>query len=160
MPDEETCWSRVRIPPGPPLVEPSNSACLTACSSKPVSLDSYVSSSIISFVLWMRKKPYSEATVKSTVACIKSIARQANPNDPESVTEYVIKSRVSQNRKCVLADAIVRFYNFKQTPFQKPIYRKILRLPFIPLESEIDDLISGTNKKVSTAFHSDSDLLS
>jgi integrase len=97
----------------------------------------------------MRKKPYSEATVRSTVACIKSIARQANLVDPESVKEYIAKSRVSQNRKCVLADAIARYYNFKQIPFQKPIYRKILRLPFIPLEKEIDDLISGTSKKIS-----------
>jgi len=97
----------------------------------------------------MRKKPYSEATVRSTISCVKSIACQANVNDPKSVKECVAKSPVSQNRKLVLIDTITRYYNFKQTPFRKPIYRKILHVPFIPLEKEIDDLISGTSKKVS-----------
>jgi integrase len=97
----------------------------------------------------MQKKPYREATVRSTIACIKSIARKAVLDNPESVREYVAKATLSENRKCVLVDAAARYYNFKGIPFTKPIYRKIQKLPFIPLEREVDDLISGANKKTA-----------
>jgi integrase len=98
----------------------------------------------------MRKKPYREATIRSTLACVKSIARKSALDNPESVKEYVATAKVSDNRKCILLDAIARYYDFKQIPFQKPIYRKTLRLPFVPLEREVDDLISGAGKKVAT----------
>jgi len=58
------------------------------------------------------------------------------------VKEHIANASVSDNRKCILVDAMVRFYNVKQIPFQKPVYRKTLRLPFIPLEREVDALIS------------------
>ena len=56
----------------------------------------------------MQKKPYREATIRSTLACVKSMARQANLDDPESVKEYIAKSKVSGNRKIVLVEAIAR----------------------------------------------------
>jgi hypothetical protein len=89
----------------------------------------------------MRKKPYREATVRSTVACLKSIARHSTLDDPESVREYIAQSQVSDNRKGILVDAIARYYDFRHIPFQRPIYRKIQRLPFLPLEKEVDDLV-------------------
>ena len=104
---------------------------------------------LFSFVLWMQKKPYREATIRSTLACVKSIARKVVLDNVESVREYIAKAKVSDSRKCILVDAVARYYDFKAIPFQKPIYRKNQRLPFIPLEREVDDLISGSGKKVA-----------
>jgi integrase len=98
----------------------------------------------------MQKKPYREATIRSTLACIKSIANHSILDNPESVREYIAQAKVSESRKCILVDAAARYYDFKQVRFVKPIYRKIQKLPFIPLEREVDDLISGANKKTAT----------
>jgi len=98
----------------------------------------------------MRKKPYREATIRSTLSCVKSVARRSILDSQESVREYVATANVSDNRKCILVDAMARYYDFRGTPFPRPVYQKILRLPFIPLEREVDDLISGAGNKVAT----------
>jgi len=54
---------------------------------------------------------------------------------------------VSEARKAKLAEDIARFYQYKHLPFEKPNYRGIGRLPYVPLESEIDQLISAVGKK-------------
>ena len=98
----------------------------------------------------MKEKPYREATISSTLSCIKSMARKTNLDNPESVKEYIATANVSDNRKGILIDAMARYYDYRGIPFQRPVYRKILRLPFIPVEREVDDLISGAGNKVAT----------
>jgi len=44
-----------------------------------------------------------------------------------------------------------RFYARLKIPFNRPRYKRIETLPFIPLESEIDQLIAGVGQK-SAAF--------
>jgi|SRR5208337_1736544 len=45
---------------------------------------------------------------------------------------------------------MVRFYGYKNIPFDKPRYKRVETLPFIPLESEVQNLISGVGKKTTT----------
>jgi integrase len=80
---------------------------------------------------------------------MKSIANHSTLDNPESVREYIAKAKVSESRKCILVDAVSRYYEFKQIPWVKQIYREIQKLLFIPLEREVDDLISGANKKAA-----------
>jgi integrase len=70
--------------------------------------------------------------------------------DPESVKTYLATVEVSEPRKAKLVEDLGRFYNWKHIPFDKPNYRRIERLPFVPLESEIDQLISGAGRKTGT----------
>lgn len=78
---------------------------------------------------------------------MKSVARRANLLNPESVKAHLASANVSEARKAKLAEDIARFYQYKHIPFEKPNYRRIERLPYVPLESEIDQLISGVGKK-------------
>ena len=71
----------VQIPPGPPIDEPANFPAL--------------SSIMVSFALWMKKKPYREATIRSTLSCVKSIARRSILDSQESVREYIATANVS-----------------------------------------------------------------
>jgi hypothetical protein len=91
---------------------------------------------LINSILWMQKKPYREATIRSTLACMKSIANHSILENPESVREYIATFSISDNRKSILVDAAARYYDFKQIRFVKPIYRKMQKLPFIKLERE------------------------
>lgn len=77
----------------------------------------------------------------------KSIARRAYLLDPESVKGFLAAASFSEAE---LVEDIDRFYIWKRIPFQKPNYRRIDRLSFIPLESEIDQLISGVGKNTAT----------
>jgi integrase len=80
---------------------------------------------------------------------LKSVARNVNLLDSEAVKCYLAAARFNPSRKEGLADHLARFYRYKNIPFQKPRYRREDRVPFIPLESEIDQLIAGSTSKVA-----------
>jgi len=97
----------------------------------------------------MEKQGYRHSTVRYCIQALKSVARNANLSDPESVKEYLAEANVSESRKAKLTEDIARFYIYRHIPFDKPNYRRIERLPFVPLESEVDQLISGCGRKTA-----------
>ncbi len=105
---------------------------------------------IISYGLWMQKQGYRKSTIHYRIQALKSIARRSNVSDPESVKGFLASATFSEARKAKLVEDLDGFYRWKRIVFNKPYYRRIDRLPFIPLESEIDQLISGAGKKTAT----------
>ena len=105
---------------------------------------------ILSFGLWMNKQGYRHSTVHYCVQALKSIARQTSLLDPESVKTFLASTDVSEARKAKLVEDLARFYSWKHIQFDKPNYRRIERLPFVPLEAEIDQLISAAGRKTGT----------
>jgi integrase len=105
---------------------------------------------IVSFGLWMRKQGYRASTIHYCIQAIKSVSRRANLLDPESANAYLASAKISETRKAKLAEDLSRFYGWKRIPFDKPNYRRVGRLPFIPLEVEVDQLIAGVGKKTAT----------
>jgi integrase len=97
----------------------------------------------------MQKQGYRESTIRSSVSALKSIARNANLLNPEGVKGYLARAEFSESRKEKLTWDLARFYNYKHIPFEKPHYRRLERLPFIPLEGEVDQLISGVGGKTA-----------
>jgi len=81
----------------------------------------------------------------------KGLARRTNLLDTESVKSYLANAELSENRKTKLLEDVSRFYAYLKIPFNRPRYKRIETLPFIPLESEIDQLIAGVGQK-SAAF--------
>jgi len=98
----------------------------------------------------MQKQGYRTSTTHYCIQAIKSVARRANLLDPESTKTYVATANVTEARKAKLIEDLYRSYRWKHIPFQKPNYRRIEKLPFIPLESEVDQLIAGVGKKAAT----------
>jgi integrase len=98
----------------------------------------------------MRKQGYRESTIRPCVRALKAIAKRTNLLNSESVKTYLASAVLSDNRKEKLTDDLARFYRYKQITFDKPRYRRIEKLPFIPLESEIDQLIAGLGRKTAT----------
>ena len=70
--------------------------------------------------------------------------------EPESAKTYLASAEFSEARKAKLTEDLARFYVYKHIRFDKPNYRRIERLPFVPLEVEVDQLISGVGRKTST----------
>jgi integrase len=107
-------------------------------------------SEIINFGLWMQKQGYRHSTVKYCIQSLKSIARKSSLLRPESTKTYLGSAPISESRKAKLTEDLARFYAYKHIPFDKPNYRRIEKLPFVPLGVEVDQLISGCSRKVAT----------
>jgi len=86
----------------------------------------------------MRKQGYRDSTVEASVRVLKSVARRANLLNPESVKGYLATAKLSEGRKELIVLDLARFHAYKQMHFDKPHYRRIETLPFIPLEAEVD----------------------
>jgi len=88
----------------------------------------------------MAKEGYSPATIQGSV----------NLLEPETVKSYLTALKVSETRKQKIKEDLSRFYEYKKIAFAKPHYRRIEVMPLPPLETEIDQLISGLGKKSAT----------
>jgi integrase len=104
---------------------------------------------ILSFGLWERKQGYKEWTVRASVQALKALARRVNLFEPELVKGYLASAKISESRKAKLATDLQRFYGHLAIVFEKPNYRQPEKLPFVPLESEVEQIVSGMGKKTA-----------
>jgi hypothetical protein len=110
-----------------------------------------VLSHILQFAFWMQRTGYRNSTVKTCIRTLKGLARRTNLLDPESVKSHLASAQLSENRKTKVLEDVSRFYAFLKIPFERPRYKRIETLPFIPLESEVDQLIAGVGQKSAAA---------
>ena len=105
---------------------------------------------IIEFLWWMKKQGYSEATIEGRTRVLKVlIKRGANLLDPESVKDVIAQQRWSEGRKANAVKAYTNFLRMIGGTWQPPICRDVRKIPFIPLEREIDDLIASCNQYIA-----------
>jgi len=98
----------------------------------------------------MEKQGYKLPTIRGALSSLKSVDRRTNLLDIQSVLAYLARIQATEARKESLSDHLERFYKWKGLPFQKPRYKRVDKLPFIPTETEIDQLIGGVGKKTAT----------
>jgi len=70
--------------------------------------------------------------------------------DPESVKEAIASRAVTEGTKKKLVEIYDRFCRQHGFTWNRPRYRGVERLPHIPLESEIDQLIGALSRRVRT----------
>jgi integrase len=104
---------------------------------------------ILSFGIWMEKEGYKLHTVRGAVNTLKSVARRTDILNAERVKEYLASAKLTDTRKEIIATHAARFYKWKQIAFNKPRYSRPDKLPWIPLENDVDLLIGGLGKKSS-----------
>jgi len=98
----------------------------------------------------LKKKGYRRSTLEGYSDVFKHLARNINIDDVEAVKAFTAYKQVSEARKQVLVDKYAQYCKWRRIPFDKPIYKAVKRLPFIPTEKEIDALIAANGKKTST----------
>ena len=106
---------------------------------------------IVEYSFWMLKQGYAEATIKGRTKLLKILAKRgANLYDSESVKETIAKQKWSAGRKVNAVDAYTCFLKMLGKSWDPPRYKRIRKLPFIPTENEIDQLIAGCGNKTAT----------
>ena len=105
---------------------------------------------IVEFAWWMKKQGYAESTIIGRTQLLKlMISRGAKLSEPDSIKEVIAKQEWSEGRKSNAVTAYTTFLRMKGEKWDPPRYRHEEKLPFVPLETEIDQLISGCSMKVS-----------
>ena len=92
---------------------------------------------------------YSEHTIFTKGKRLQLLVKLgADLSDPESEKEVILKQKWKGSYKETVVCAYDLFTKWAGIKRDKPIYKRIQKLPFIPLEREIDDLIVGCSKYV------------
>jgi integrase len=113
-------------------------------------LSGEVKGKILEYSFSLLKKGYSKYTINGRTKLLKRLAKLGNLLDPESIKEVIAKQEWSGGRKENAVNAYTGFLQMQNAKWDPPQYRRIRRLPFIPTESEVDQLIGGCNKRMAT----------
>ncbi len=70
--------------------------------------------------------------------------------DGESIKEVIAKQDWSVSRKVNAVDAYSSLLQMHGKAWNPPIYRRTRKLPFIPMEAELDQLIAGCSRRMAT----------
>jgi hypothetical protein len=95
----------------------------------------------------LKKNGYRESTITGRVKLLRSLARRVDLFDPEGVKGTIALLNVSEGRKEMLSCGYLCFSRQFDLPYMPPRYQRIEKLPFIPLETEIDQLIAAMGKR-------------
>ncbi len=106
---------------------------------------------LLQYQLWMQKEGYSDATTSGRAKLLRILTkRQANLYDPDTVKATIAKQPWSLGRKANAVDAYTSFLKMAGGQWQPPRYQGIRKIPFIPSENEIDQVISGCSSRIAT----------
>ena len=108
-------------------------------------------SELLAFTWKMQKEGYAYETVRMNTSALRALlTRGANFADSESIKEVLAKeSTWSPCRRRNIINAYTLYLKFHGQKWEKPRCIVTKKIPFIPTEQEIDDLIAGTPQMIS-----------
>jgi integrase/recombinase XerD len=105
---------------------------------------------LVEYLWYMKKKGYAESTIKGRLKLIKRLINLgADLNNPEEVKKVIAAQPWCEGRKSNACDAYTTFLEMHGKTWERPLYKGIQKLPFIPQESEIDQLIAGCSPRMA-----------
>lgn len=105
-------------------------------------------------MFYSQREGFSEATTKTRFKILTLIARNnVNLADPENVKLFIARRKEwSNGHKQIAVHAYGQYCKMQNIQWNAPFYDNNKTLPFVPTEKEIEALISGTSKKISTTL--------
>jgi integrase/predicted RNA-binding Zn-ribbon protein involved in translation (DUF1610 family) len=105
---------------------------------------------ILEYALWLKGNGRSEATIFGRVKLLRRLAKRgANLYDPESLKKIIAEQKWCNGQKSNAVDAYSSFLKMVGGEWQPPIYKSVRKIPFIPKEAEIDQLIAGSSPRMA-----------
>lgn len=106
---------------------------------------------IFQFAWWLKKQGYAESTITSRVKLLKVLVKRgANLYDPETIKDVIARQTWCPGRKENAVHAYSSFLKMVGGKWDPPRYKPIEKLPYVPTESEIDQLIAGCSHRIAT----------
>jgi len=94
----------------------------------------------------MRQAGLKESTIRARVKTLKRIAKRTNILNATGVTAFLATVNWQQNTKEKRIEDLLGFYKFKQITWNRPKCQRIGKLPMVPLEGDVDQLIQTLQK--------------
>jgi integrase/predicted RNA-binding Zn-ribbon protein involved in translation (DUF1610 family) len=118
-----------------------------------------INGKLLDYHFKLKLQGYKESTIRLSYSVLNTLKnRGADLTNPETVkevianqskTETAFKGKVwSGNRKRNVINAYTQFLAYLGLTWEPPSYEITRKIPFIPTEQEIDDLIAGTPNKL------------
>jgi integrase len=104
---------------------------------------------IINLLIRLRSGGYKESTLKNMGYSLKHLAKHVDLNNAEAVKLF-ISSKSNDSYKKKLVDVYALYCSAYRIAFDKPKYKRIHKLPFVPTESDVSSLIGGLTPKYAT----------
>lgn len=99
---------------------------------------------ILSFLAHLSNEGYRPSSIESHGRILRYLARNGSIEDPESIRSFIASRHVSGGRKENLVEAYRKYALYHQIIFRVPHYSRVDSLPFIPLQAEIEQLVTAT----------------
>jgi integrase len=106
---------------------------------------------ILEYAIWLKSNGRSEATIFGRVKLLRRLAKRgANLYDPESLKKTIAEQKWCNGQKSNAVDAYSSFLKMLGGEWEPPAYKSVRKIPFIPKEAEIDQLIAGSSIRMAT----------
>ncbi|MCX6654343.1 MAG: tyrosine-type recombinase/integrase [Candidatus Bathyarchaeota archaeon] len=106
---------------------------------------------LIELETWLKKKGIKKTTIESKMKLLTQLHRRgADLDDPESVKLTIAEQKWCDGRKRNAVHAYSSLLKMKCLKWEAPNYQSIAKIPWIPQEAEVDQLIAGCNDRVAT----------
>lgn len=103
---------------------------------------------IVEYLWHLKREGRKEHTIISHRKVLSRLAKHgANLLDPESVKDVIANEQVQVNSKYHYVNVYTVFAEWLNLPWKPPIYKSIRKIPWIPSEGELDQLIAGFKRK-------------
>jgi integrase len=110
-----------------------------------------VKEKILEYAWWLKKDGKSDATIKGRTQLLRILTKRgASLYDPETMKEVIAKQDWCNGRKNNAVDAYSSFLRMVGGKWDPPLYQTVRKLPFIPKETEIDQLIAASSQRMAT----------
>lgn len=106
---------------------------------------------ILEYLWHLNKEGRKPLTILARRKALTRLAKHgANLYDPESVKETIANEKVSTNTKIHYVAAYDGFAKWLNLYWKMPQYKFERKLPWLPTETELDQLIAGCKKRTAT----------
>jgi integrase len=106
---------------------------------------------IVQFLWKMKTNNYSEDTIERYVRTLETLVKRgADLKNPDDVKNVISRQPWSEGTKANTVNAIQLFYKYHEIKAEFPDYKRVEKIPFIPTEAEIDQLVSATKHQLAT----------
>ena len=103
---------------------------------------------IVEYEFWMIKQGYAKSTIETRIKILKRLIKLgASLYDPESIKETSQSKPGAKEEKKSSPKPTATFLVMAGGKWNPPRYKRIEKIPFIPTELEIDQLIAGCGEK-------------
>src|SRR5881396_3081170 len=99
------------------------------------------SADIAVHLLELQKEGYAKLTIVSHSSILRYLAKYCDLHDPENIRLFLSEKQVSPARKERIANAYLKYARWRHIHFDKPRYEAEDKLPFMPLQNEIESIL-------------------